>query len=224
MLIAYCLLVMLIVGFAMFREGLFTAVLTTVNVVLAGLLTFEFWEPLADLLDEQFRGGTLAGLEDVLVMVSLFAVFLIALRWATNALSCSAIDFEPNLDHWGGAAVGAFAGYLLAGFLICAMETLPWKADFLGFAPRNAKDEADDPGRRYFPPDRVWLALMHRAGTNALSWKAANSEGNAFSDRYRTFDPDGTFEQRYLRYRRYGLQEGRYVPPLIPQGELPTGR
>ena len=148
----------------MHREGLFNAVLTTVNVLLAGILTFEFWEPLANLLDEKFQEGSLARLEDAIVMVSLFAVFLIALRWTLNSLSPTAIELEPNLDLYGGAAVGIFAGYLLAGFLVCVMETLPWKADFLGFTPHSTDDKA----RRYFPPDGV-LAGPHAMGRDQIA-------------------------------------------------------
>ena len=221
---AYCALVIFAVGFAMHREGLFNAVLMSVNVLLAGILTFHCWEPLADLLDEKLQGGSFAGLEDALVMAGLFIGFLIALRWTTNGLSSSAVLFEPNLDRYGGAAMGLFAGYLLTGFLVCFMETLPWKSDFLGFTPRIAREATDEKVRRYFPPDHVWLALMHQAGTNSLSWKPANPEKTTYNDRYRTFDPDGTFELRYLRYRRYTEQDGKYAPPLIHQGELKTGK
>ena len=55
--------------------------------------------------------------------------------------------------------------------------------------------------RRIFPPDRVWLAMMHCAGAGPLSWRE-DAQG-----RPRTFDPHGNFPLRYGRYRRFDDKE-----------------
>jgi hypothetical protein len=188
MLLFGTLAVMGIIGFAYFREGLFTAVVMAVNVFLAGVLTFNFYEPLADSMGAAFRRTFLQGTEDFLALVGLFCVFLGVLRGLTNNLNDTIIEFPMVPQQFGALFFGMIAGYLLSGFLVCAMQTLPWGQQFLGFEPRQ-KDESVV--RRFLPPDRVWLALMHRSGTDTFN----RAEGL-------TFDPHGSFETNYLRFRR----------------------
>ena len=79
----------------------------------------------------------------------------------------------------------------------------------MGFEP---KYEAGTQGlRRIMPPDRVWLALMYRAGAFAFATSdedaSASDNGSAFEKAYAkhyTFDRKATFEMRYARFRRYG--------------------
>jgi hypothetical protein len=189
MLIVFTLAVMLVIAYYHWREGLFNAASLCVCVFLAGLVTFNFWEPVASILETFFDRGPLQGCEDFLSMLMLFSVVLILLRAGTNALNSHEIEYVPVANQVGAGAIALVTGYLLSGFLICAMETLPWSQNFLGFEPYQAHESKL---RSYLPPDRVWLALMHRAGATWLS-----SEGT------RTFDPEGTFEGNYLRYRRY---------------------
>jgi hypothetical protein len=220
MILFFCVFVILAVAYAMHHEGLFTAVTMFVNVLLAGFLAFEFWEPLADQLDGIFKGGAMAGLEDCLAMVMLFSLFLVILRLVTNSLAFNEIEFEPNVSRAGSIVFGLLAGYFVAGFLAVCFQTLPWHENFLGFQPRP-DDGVEDGLRSYLPPDRVWLAMMRRAGANTLCWREIDAAPEAnFYDRYRTFDPYGTFELRYQRYRRYNEKDGKYMPPKTYQGEF----
>lgn len=210
MLVVLCIVIMLAVGYSMLNEGLFSAVTMLVNVMLAGFMTYSLWEPAADSLESMTKGTFMDGMEDHLAMMLLFAVFLGGLRFATSSLAKSEVQFNPNLNRFGGAFVGLLIGYLVSGFLVCAMETLPLSDNFLGFRPR-----ADGEGleRSIFPPDRVWSALMRRAGAFTLSWKSRAGATDAY-DRYKTFDPNGNFELRYLRYRRYVEKDGKKIGPM----------
>jgi hypothetical protein len=83
---------------------------------------------------------------------------------------------------------------------------LPWHENFLYFSP---KIESAGGVREVLPPDRVWLAMMHRAGAYAFSndedpRPTAGKLGDRYIEKYKTFDKYGSFEQRYSRYRRYG--------------------
>jgi hypothetical protein len=90
--------------------------------------------------------------------------------------------------------VGLLTGYLTAGFLVCVLQTLPWQRNFLGF---DESVERNEPGlRRYLPPDRVWLGMMHHAGLGPFAQSDAT-----------TFDPDATFALRYARLRRFREQQ-----------------
>ena len=167
------------VACAFWRQGLLAAVAMGVNVFLAGLAAFTFWEPLADLLEPRLAGTFLAGYEDGLCLVALFCLALGALRLATHALAPRAAAYPPALQRGGAVAFGLATGYLVAGFLLCVLQTLPWQEHFLFF------DDPGDPGtavRQVLPPDRAWLALMRRAGAYP------------FAD---------TFELRYAHYRRH---------------------
>ena len=116
-----------------------------------------------------------------------------------EALAKRGAPAQPKPEFPGGAVIGLAAGYLVSGFLVAAVQTLPLPDNFLGYEPRVEE------GRRYFPPDRIWLATMHRAGAVPFSRTAD------------TFDADGTFTLRYGRYRRYSEDQGE---PLPYRGEL----
>src|SRR5262245_45132485 len=189
MLAGFTLALVLAVSYAFWREGLLTACCMFINVLLAGLVAFGFWEPLADRLEDVLGDSFLAGYEDCFVLVALFSVTLGGLRFVTNNLAFTTIDFPPALMQVGVVVFGMLTGYLVAGFLVCAFHTLP-ASD--GFLELESKVVADKGGlRRLVPPDRVWLAMMHRAGVGPFSW----GQGP-------TFDPNGNFVLRYGRYRR----------------------
>ena len=77
--------------------------------------------------------------------------------------------------------------------------------------------------RRFFPADRVWLSLMRHAGAYGFARGADDEEADSRYDRHPTFDRSGTFELRYLRYRRYNdhrkslSYEGELEGELHPQ-------
>jgi hypothetical protein len=203
MLVTCTIILMLIVAYAYFNEQALTAFSMFVNVCLAGVVVVNFWEPLADLLDPLFAGTFLAGFEDFLVMVLLFSITLGLLRFATNSLAYAQVEYPPAVGQAGGVFFGLLTGYVVAGFLVAALETLPWHENFMFFEPRSDNESAL---RSFFPPDRAWLALMRRAGAYALSGRTPTEEveePESNYDRFETFDRDATYELRYLRYRRY---------------------
>ena len=185
------LVVMALVTYAFWREGLLTSLTTTVNVFLAGLAAFAFWEPLASALGPMFKDSFLQGYEDAFCLTALFAVSLGLLRLATNNLANAHLEYHPLMRQGGTVLFGLVTGYLASGFLICVLQTLPWHVNFLQFDYRVDKNPGGAKTPRVLPPDHAWLALMR----------------GALPD----FDPDGTFEMRYARYRRY--DDGREALP-----------
>jgi hypothetical protein len=203
MLATWTIIIMLIVAYAYFREQALTAFAMFINVCLAGVITFNFWEPLADLLDPMFAGMFLAGFEDFLVMILLFSVSLGLLRTATNSLAYMTVEYPAAVGQGGGVFFGLLTGYLVSGFLVAALETLPWHENFMYFEPRADNESGL---RSFFPPDRAWLALMRRTGAYPLSGREVEDppeDAESNYDTYQTFDRDPTYELRYLRYRRY---------------------
>ena len=204
LLTIFTILIMLALGYAYLREGVFTAFTMCCNVLIAGLVAFNFWEPLADLLEGPFSSTFLRGYEDALCLFVLFCLTLGALRTVTNALANREMGIHPIIHRAGGVLFGLLTGYLASGFLLCALQTLPWHERFMFFDPTY--EEGSGGLRRVLPADRVWLAMMLRAGAypfaNDVDPRA--SDTTSPYDRYYTFDKHATFEYRYARYRRYG--------------------
>src|SRR5262245_27755566 len=114
MIAGLTVLVMLIVAYSHFREGLFTAACHLVNVLLAGVIAFNFWPPIATTLEDTFSGTALAGYEDAFVMSALFAASLAILRALTNHLANREMEYHPAA-RIGGAVLGLITGYFVAG-------------------------------------------------------------------------------------------------------------
>jgi uncharacterized membrane protein required for colicin V production len=197
MLAFITVVIMLVVAYAYFVEGLFTACTMFFNTFVSCVLAFNFFEPLADQLEEL---NFLGGYEDALSLMAIFSISLLLLRTLTNHLADTFVDFPEVIQRAGGAVFGLLTGYMVAGFLVCMFQTLPWDENFMGFQPQV--DPAADGLRRYLPPDRVVLALMHRGAATSLS----NRDDHLYSR------IGGTFELRYMRFRRYSEREKRTSP------------
>jgi hypothetical protein len=195
----FTLAVMALVAVLQLREGLFRSFLLLVNVLFAGLLAFNFWEPLARGLGEISTG--LDAYADALVLVLLFCLFLGGMRLLTLYLAPEDPSYPPLVRRLGSILFGLMTGYLIAGVLICVMQTLPLHERFLWYDP--------DEGLALGGPDRVWLATMHRAGGVIFDLPAG---------RERWFDADGSFIARYTRYRRHA-DSGE---PARNRGEFPA--
>ena len=204
------LVIMAACAWAQYRNGLFTSVYMFMAVLLSGLVAFGFWEPMADIVDQGLQRNLRAiqGCEDFVVLAFLFGGSLFLMRAAHQYVAPEMIDEHGALQHFGASAVGLVTGYLVAGFLTCAMQTLPLDEKFLDFEPRVANESGI---RSFLPPDRVWLALMRNASATPFGWKEDPNEGGKVM-----FDREGTFELRYLRYRRN--TETR--PALVYSGEF----
>jgi uncharacterized membrane protein required for colicin V production len=188
---ALTVVVMLICIYAFLRQGVLASFAMLVNIVLAGLLAFNFFEPIAEQLAPLLTDTFLQGYEDSLCLVAFFSLALAILRWASNALIHSFVDYPPVLQQGGAAVFGVLAGFLVAGFLTCVAQTLPANKHFLRFEARVKTDSAGRVRHRLLPSDRVWLGLMQRASLESLAW-----------DDESAFDRDGSFEFRY-RARRH---------------------
>jgi uncharacterized membrane protein required for colicin V production len=214
LLIIATLLITLATAWAHYHNGLFSSVAMLIKVVLAGLVAFNFWEPIADYLDPAFQNNVLAGAEDLISLMVLFTLALFVLRLLTNKIAPEMIEEHGTVQHLGAGVVGLVTGYLLAGFLMCALQTLPLDENFMGFTPRSPGEPAY---RSLVPPDRVWLVMMRHAGAYPFSWtEEPRPEGTSAVERYQTFDRNATFELRYQRYRRFP-DTGK---PLIYVGEF----
>ena len=184
------LLMLGVMGYALLRWGALRAFCACCNVLLAGLVAFNFFEPVAASLDPKLEDTSLHGCEDAFCLVVLFGAAFGLLHLVTRLLARKRPDYHPGLQLSGAAVFGLLAGYLLAGFFVCVLDTLPLGPYLPGFQGKVDPDARWVRVRRVLPPDRVWLALMHRAGLGPFA------RGGP------TFDADGSFEFRHQRLRR----------------------
>ena len=207
MWIVFTLAVMAFVAYTYWNEGVFAGFCMLVATVLSGLITFQFWEPLATAFESGTKQTFLDGYQDCVCMIGLFCLSLLAMRAGIHGMTKSFFLYHPYVQQFGGLAFGLLNGYLISGFLLCVFQTLPWHQNFWGFTPRTL----NEPGyRSVMPADRVWLAMMRYGGAYPFSGTRLFLDTNdpCFEDQtayttYNTFDRCGTFEIRYFRYRRY---------------------
>src|ERR1051326_99609 len=133
----FAILTVLVMGgiaYAQFKEGVFTAFVMFVNVIIASVVACNFFEPLADVAGGIFAGSFMEGIEDFVMLVLVFAATLGALRWATNNIAVSHLEYHPILYQGGAVVCGMLTGYVLCGFFIVAMPTLPLHENFMYLA------------------------------------------------------------------------------------------
>ncbi|WP_020473210.1 CvpA family protein [Zavarzinella formosa] len=217
MLAVMTLFVMGFVVFSMMREGLFSALCYLFGVVFAGLISFHFWPPLANALEDSFQGSFLANYEDAVALYVIFAIVLLLCRVTSNAIAGRELDIPPQMSQIGGGIIGAVTGYLVAGFLVCALQTLPWEEKFLGYQPPPTEPTA---GRGYgfiskkvIPPDQMWLKLMRHA-----SLKIFEDEDLSYAKSAEPFD---VFTYQFSKYRRLQPDGKPLEIPLPPAPPLP---
>lgn len=132
-------------------EGAVGAGTTFLAVLLSGLLAMNFFEPLADLLDDASFIGERA---DMIALLGLFGVLLTLARLAAERLQPTFISMHGlayDASRWG---FGFLTAYATAAILLTALHTAPLPREFWGFRPerRNLFDFA--------APDRQWLGFV----------------------------------------------------------------
>jgi hypothetical protein len=117
-------IVALIAGmtWALMSEGLWGAALMFFNVLFAGLLAFNFYEPLAALLDGTGIGW---GFSDTLCLMGIFIVALVILRLTTETIAPAMVRFPTPIYHIGRIFFGLLTSLLTVALLLVAFETAP---------------------------------------------------------------------------------------------------
>jgi hypothetical protein len=206
MAINVVMLVIFVAAFAsLMNNGLWSNMLMLVNVLTAGLLAMNYFEPLADWLDQQ--APSLTYLWDFIAIWAVFIVAMLALRAATDYMSVVKVRFIPQLDRAGGTLLALWVSWVLLGFATASLHTSPLARNFLGgaFQP-NPQDKM----LWGLAPDRRWLAWVHRESQGPLC------RLNDISP----FDPQGDFILRYGK-RREAYEE--QLTLTTPKGGAPAG-
>jgi uncharacterized membrane protein required for colicin V production len=119
---------LIIVGFVLgltyvlTSEGLWGAALMFFNVLFGSMIAFNFYEPLAKLLDST---GLPWGFSDTACMLGLFCISVMLLKMITETIAPAMVRFPTPVYHAGRFIFG-FAGALVTmGFIILAFHAAP---------------------------------------------------------------------------------------------------
>jgi hypothetical protein len=103
-------------------EGLWGAALVFFNVLFAAMIAFNFYEPVANLLDST---GINWGFSDTLCMLGLFCVALTALRMTTETIAPAMVRFPTPVYHAGRLVFGLGAAAVTMAIVILAFHAAP---------------------------------------------------------------------------------------------------
>lgn len=164
MMFLFLLLVLLATAALVWLGGLWSAVITWVNLLLAMLIATNYFEPVATLL-ENSGAASWTYLLDFVVLWLLFFLAFGVLRTLTDALSRNAIEFDKPLELAGKAIFALWCGWLMVCFTAFSLHMAPLNsADPLG-AWSTPQSRAFGP----LAPDRLWLGLVYSRSRGALA-------------------------------------------------------
>ncbi len=180
------ILVFVAVFASVMTGGLWSNTLTLVNLLLAGLIATNYFEPFADYLDRTTPALTYVW--DFVAIWVLFGIAMIVLRAATDFLSRIKVRFPIPVEKAGGILMAIWISWMAMCFTTATLHTAPLARHFLGGDFQPAPDS-----KMFFglAPDRFWLGWMHRQSSGTLS-----RFGGA-----RPFDAKGDFIVRYSNRR-----------------------
>lgn len=202
------LILIFVISFAMlFSQGIWSNVLTLINVIFAALLATAFFEPLATYLDSQMP--TFTYVWDYLALWGLFAIFYIIFRTGSDMLSKTQVRFKQIIDLAGGSFFALWTSWVLVCFATMSLHTAPLARNAL-FGSFQPTPEA----RMFFgmAPDQQWLGFTQKMSLGAFSTSpparateenstTAPPEGAAGENGSNVFDPEGKFIFNYAERR-----------------------
>lgn len=139
------------------NQGLFSAIIHLLCVIVAGAIALAFWEPLT--VGLLLRGNAFDNYAWGVSLVGLFVAVLLPLRLATNKL----IPANVDLPHWANLAfgfpVGAASGVLTIGMLIIGIGFIQSEREIFGYvgSARSARTgQVGAVGSRMWLPFHKW--------------------------------------------------------------------
>lgn len=183
---------------ALTSEGLWGSVLMFFNVLFGGLIAFNFYEPLAKLLDGTGIGW---GFSDTLCLLGLFIIATFLLRLITESLAPAMVRF-PSIVYQLGRLVFGFGGAVMTvAILLVAFETAPVHKKIFGVIDFKTK-----------PPfgmalDRKWLGFVQYTTGLVFAEHVPGTRDpfGEFGDA-NVFDPKAEWLLNHQEARPYGTE------------------
>jgi hypothetical protein len=158
-------------------EGLWGAALVFFNVLFAAMISFNFYEPLARLLDST---GINWGFSDTLCMLGLFCVSLTVFRLTTETIAPVMVKFPLPVYHAGRLLFGLGGAAVTMAIILLAFHAAPVHKKVFFSIDHKSK-----------PPfglglDHIWLSFFQYETGAVFS-----NLGRGGRDPYRTYGQGG---------------------------------
>lgn len=142
MMMLFIFLVLALVGTLLWFQGLWSNVVTFVNLWIAALLAFSLTEPITKALDD--AAESMGYVSDIVVMWVLFAVIFGVLRMIAQMCSRTRLRFPPLFETIGRSVMSVVNAYVFVMFACASLHAAPlqaspfggsWPPNFVGLAP-----------------------------------------------------------------------------------------
>jgi uncharacterized membrane protein required for colicin V production len=203
MIVDLCVLALFCgITYALMSEGLWGSALMFFNVLFAALISFNFYEPLAQLIVDQVGGETVGSFADSVSMMLLFVISLLLLRLATESIAPSMVRFPTPLYHLGRVIFALGGATVMVAMLLLGYQASPVQKKMLGVMDYKHKPFYTE---RF---DRDFLAFFQY--TTGYTF-ARNGAGDAdpareFPNRPMLFDPRAEWLLIHQQARPYGTE------------------
>jgi hypothetical protein len=193
---------------ALWFQGLWSNAITLINMLLAMMIAFNYFEPLSAMLDGMERSYTY--LWDFLALWGLFALSYGLLRLLTDMLSRKRVAFDFWVETVGRSLLSVWIAWLFIGFICATMHTAPLGPHPLGFQPTPTSGNFLG-----MAPGHQWLAFMQSRSRGALSRSESDPAKLSPLERdknlnVRIFDPESKFILKYYHRRVQFESEPEY--------------
>lgn len=163
----------------MVQLGLWSNMITTINIVISGLVAFGYHQALGKLVVDNIEtAGQYTFLLDFICLWLVYILtFILLQRGLTGFLSRTRMRFKHPIDVVGGPAVALLAGWIVASLVGSSLHIAPFDEDAFGghFTQERSSVMTN--------PDLAWLQFTQ----TTLSPDRLGTSGKAFrSVDYRT--------------------------------------
>lgn len=172
-----------VVTFAIWREGLWSAAITLLNVLAAATFATAWYETVVAFLMK--RGlSSYDYLLDYLAIWGLFAIILLILREVSDRVSRTKVRFRKPVEMFGSPLVAAATAWIVVCFTAATLHTAAVPRDYIQATPE---------ARMFYglAPDRCWL-----------QWVRGSSLHGPFGRPAHAFDANADFIIRYASRRK----------------------
>ncbi len=196
------LLVFLLIVAACWFLGLWSNILILINLLLAGTIATNFYEPVADKVEQ--NAGEFTYLIDFIVIWILFVVSFVGLRLASDMFSRVKVNFNIWVEMVGRSILSIWVAWVFICFSFFTLHMAP--------LPPNAVQASPEAGTFLgMSPDSVWLAYAQSRSRGALSRGHFTGSAHPDDGNTQTFDPqsDHVFKYQSRRARFSQLDDFR---------------
>ena len=158
MLILVAILVFILVAASTWWFGLWSNLITLINLLLASMLASSIYEPISTELNK--LNNTYALLYDFISVWLVFVVCFMVLRLATDSLSAYRLKFDNVTEMIGRSVLSIWIACVFVCFSFFTLQLAPLTPDTYGDIKDNASGTI---------PDKMWLAFIQSRSRGALS-------------------------------------------------------